>query len=293
MSNADINHTEPQQYSEGMQDLFNRVQNLSILRKKFLDSQISKLPRATCSQDEYKKLPKTKCAECGGYHPATKTIHLDYVGHAALTNRLLDADPFWEWEPLAFTDQGLPRYDETGGLWIKLTVCGHTRLGYGAAASKSWSEVGTREKEVIGDALRNAAMRFGAALELWHKGELHIEDDDSASQPQPKKDLGKPNSGVKEVVESTNRYKDLKLVVEKIDELMAENQIEFAASLFDENCKNNEEKIYVADSILPENKPVLKTYLQEKQRRSRDAAQKNKAIENLRAASGLNKDVPQ
>ncbi|HEX7822877.1 MAG TPA: hypothetical protein VF463_19950 [Sphingobium sp.] len=25
-----------------------------------------------------------------------------------------------------------------------------------------------REKEVIGDALRNAAMRFGAALDLWH-----------------------------------------------------------------------------------------------------------------------------
>ena len=30
-------------------------------------------------------------------------------------------------------------------------------------------------KERIGDALRNAAMRFGAALELWHKGELHAE----------------------------------------------------------------------------------------------------------------------
>ena len=31
-------------------------------------------------------------------------------------------------------------------------------------------------KERIGDALRNAAMRFGAALDLWHKGELHVED---------------------------------------------------------------------------------------------------------------------
>ncbi len=28
-------------------------------------------------------------------------------------------------------------------------------------------------KEAIGDALRNAGMRFGAALNLWHKGELH------------------------------------------------------------------------------------------------------------------------
>ena len=36
-------------------------------------------------------------------------------------------------------------------------------------------------KERIGDALRNAAMRFGAALDLWHKGELHahLEADDA------------------------------------------------------------------------------------------------------------------
>ncbi|MGN6537673.1 MAG: hypothetical protein ACTHKQ_18330, partial [Mesorhizobium sp.] len=29
----------------------------------------------------------------------------------------------------------------------------------------------------IGDALRNAAMRFGAALDLWHKGDLHGDDE--------------------------------------------------------------------------------------------------------------------
>jgi len=39
-------------------------------------------------------------------------------------------------------------------------------------------------KEVIGDALRNAAMRFGCALDLWHKGDLHIEED---TPPPPKK----------------------------------------------------------------------------------------------------------
>ena len=32
-------------------------------------------------------------------------------------------------------------------------------------------------KERIGDALRNAAMRFGAALDLWHKGDLHLDPD--------------------------------------------------------------------------------------------------------------------
>jgi hypothetical protein len=90
-----------------------------------------------------------------------------------LTDRLLEADPFWFWEPLAFTDDGLPRFDDTGGLWIKLTVGGVSRLGYGHAETKSFQEAGARLKEVIGDALRNAGMRFGCALDLWHKGDLH------------------------------------------------------------------------------------------------------------------------
>lgn len=98
---------------------------------------------------------------------------LSYVGHAALTARLLDADPVWNWEPLAFGPEGLPVIDTLGGMWIKLTVCGVTRLGYGDAQGKDGPNA---IKEVIGDALRNAAMRFGAALDLWHKGDLHVED---------------------------------------------------------------------------------------------------------------------
>jgi hypothetical protein len=69
---------------------------------------------------------------------------------------------------------GLPVFDGFGGMWIKLTVCGVTRLGYGHAGNK---EGGDAIKEVIGDALRNAAMRFGAALDLWHKGDLHKEEE--------------------------------------------------------------------------------------------------------------------
>jgi hypothetical protein len=97
---------------------------------------------------------------------------LAYVGHAALTDRLLDVDPQWTWEPLALDERGLPALDEVGGLWIKLTVLGVTRLGYGDAGAKKG---GDAMKERIGDALRNAAMRFGAALELWHEGDLHGE----------------------------------------------------------------------------------------------------------------------
>lgn len=146
---------------------------LALLREPFPAHQISKLPKGTKAQNDCPQDQKRKCGVCGGFHHP-QVIHLDYVGHAALTDRLLDADPLWSWEPLALKD-GLPAFDESGGLWIKLTVCGHTRIGYGNAQATSFKDVGSREKEVIGDALRNAAMRFGAALELWHKGDLHID----------------------------------------------------------------------------------------------------------------------
>lgn len=141
---------------------------LALLREPFPAHQISKLPKPYKADS-----PKGKCAECGGYH-GLPAVHLDYVGHAALTDRLLDCDPAWDWQPLAFTPEGLPAMDKIGGMWIKLTICGVTRLGYGHPDSKTG---GNAIKEVIGDALRNAAMRFGAALDLWHKGDLHGDDD--------------------------------------------------------------------------------------------------------------------
>lgn len=146
---------------------------LAKMRERFLPNQISKLPKP------YKKdSPKGQCKECGGYH-GLPAAHLEYVGHAALTNRLLDADPNWTWEPLALGADGYPVIDANGGLWIKLTVCGVTRLGYGDAQGKTG---GDAMKERIGDALRNAAMRFGAALELWHKGELHLEEEEESQK---------------------------------------------------------------------------------------------------------------
>lgn len=154
------------------------IPGLELLRAPFPPNQIGKLPKPTKTQTADLKANfkiGLRCKECGGWHQP-EVVHLDYVGHAALTDRLLDTDPAWYWEPLAFKD-GLPAFDADGGLWIKLTVCGVTRLGYGNAAESEYKEIGSRQKEVIGDALRNAAMRFGAALELWHKGDLHVEEE--------------------------------------------------------------------------------------------------------------------
>lgn len=159
---------------------------LDLLRVPFQDNQISKLPKPTKKQTEDVKADFKKgirCTICGGWHHPD-VIHLDYVGHAALTDRLLDCDPQWTWEPLALNQHGYPSIDGDGGMWIKLTVCGVTRLGYGDAQGKLG---GDAMKERIGDALRNAAMRFGAALDLWHKGgDLHGDGDSVTPQPTAK-----------------------------------------------------------------------------------------------------------
>jgi len=118
----------------------------ALLRRQFPAEQIGKLPRGR--------------------------TELDYVGHADVTSRLLEADPEWTWEPLAFDENHLPRFDldDKGnpvGFWIRLTVAGVTRLGYGSVPSTQGDAV----KVLIGDALRNAAMRFGVAVDLWAKGD--------------------------------------------------------------------------------------------------------------------------
>lgn len=167
---------------------------LAKMREPFPAHQISKLPKPTAQQtkdvkDDYKK--GIRCKICGSWHHPD-VVHLDYVGHAALTDRLLDIDPNWSWEPVADPfSHGLPV--APGGMWIKLTICGVSRYGFGHPDGKSG---GDAVKETIGDALRNAAMRFGAALDLWHKGDLHLDEpsDDGADKPKadPPKTPAKP-----------------------------------------------------------------------------------------------------
>lgn len=152
----------------------NTNSGLKALRAPFESNQISKLPKPTKKQtDDVKADFKLgiRCPVCGTWHHKD-VVHLDYVGHAAITHRLLDVDPLWSWEPVSADQAGLPLIDKDGGMWIRLTVCGVTRLGYGDAQGKTGPDA---MKERIGDALRNAGMRFGMALDLWHKGVLEME----------------------------------------------------------------------------------------------------------------------
>jgi len=86
-----------------MEKITPEVVPIITMRTKFDDNQIGRLPKPTAKQTEEVRADYMKgirCGECGGWHHP-KVVHLDYVGHAALTDRLLDVDPSWHWEPLA------------------------------------------------------------------------------------------------------------------------------------------------------------------------------------------------
>lgn len=97
-------------------------------------------------------------------------ISLSYVGHAEVTRMLLATDPFWHIEPAQLDEAGLPARTKIGnmiqaGFWM--TVCGHTRYCVGSVEDRK-HDIG---KELVSDAIRNGAMRFGFCLSLWSKEE--------------------------------------------------------------------------------------------------------------------------
>lgn len=156
------------------------------LRDPFPLELIGKRPQPTCR--DCSKAPnrvcdshrKRECPECGQYM-TTAHIHLDFVGHADITDRFLQVDPDWSWEPFALDERGLPVFDQFGGMWIRLTISGVTRIGYGDSAGKTGPNA---VKEAIGDALRNAGMRFGAGLDMWR---TLVE-----SEPEPQRQAAAP-----------------------------------------------------------------------------------------------------
>jgi hypothetical protein len=220
---------------------------LALLRVPFAPNQISKLPKPTKAQTDAVKADfkaGIRCTLCGAWHHP-QVVHLDYVGHAALTDRLLDADPAWSWEPVAMGQDGQPMLDSNGGMWIRLTVCGVTRLGYGDAGEKTGANA---VKERIGDALRNAAMRFGAALDLWHKGDLHAEAEE---EQDPGKKLAqkvaaanvKPTADAKKNL-SPEQVTRIDKVVSSVQDWLTQGSIGDAVAVADEAEMDADEHVY-------------------------------------------------
>jgi hypothetical protein len=109
------------------------------LRKEFPPEQIGKLP-AVYRDGKLKR-------------PA-----LDYVGHAAVTDRLNQEAPNW-----TYTIDHTFTHDESVYLRGTMTIDGISRVEFGA---------GDDPKKAISDFIKRGAMRFGVALDLWSKEEL-------------------------------------------------------------------------------------------------------------------------
>jgi hypothetical protein len=166
---------------------------LELLKAPFPADELEKLPKQIKRNDD----DRGRCEDtprgrqysadgyfCGGWH--AYSLHLDYVGHAGITDRLNEVDPLWSWEPFALTDHGTPLFCD-GGMWGKLTVLGMTRIGFGDAGNKTGPNA---VKEIIGDFIRNAAMRFGVGTYLWSKSDAALakkraEEGDDARTPGP------------------------------------------------------------------------------------------------------------
>ena len=111
-------------------------------------------------------------------------MQLDFVGHADITRILLEIDPHWRWVPIAW-DNGRPAIHIENGIatmWGELTLLGQSRLGVGSVRADKQE----LDKELVGDFLRNAAMRFGIALSLWTKQEWEDLNHSPAPAPKPK-----------------------------------------------------------------------------------------------------------
>ena len=94
-------------------------------------------------------------------------INLAYVSHADITKILIEIDPLWSWQPVEWVN-GRPAINVENGtatMWGTLTLLGKSMLGVGSVRADKQDH----EKELVGDFLRNASMRFGIALSLWSK----------------------------------------------------------------------------------------------------------------------------
>jgi hypothetical protein len=68
-------------------------------------------------------------------------------------------------------------------MWGRLTVHGKDMLGVGSVKA----DKGDYEKELIGDFLRNASMRYGISLNLWTKNQWADLDGDKPQAKAPVK----------------------------------------------------------------------------------------------------------
>lgn len=141
---------------------------------------------------------------------------LDYVGHASTTLALIAIDPEWNWEAAAVDPAtGGPLIATVGNrlvMWGWLTVLGVRRMAVGTCEARKPEP----EKELVGDLIRNGAMRFGVATSLWSKSER-------AEQVAPVEPVVKPGKNDP----SQDQFAKMNVLFGKLGFITREAKLEF------------------------------------------------------------------
>lgn len=138
---------------------------------------VGKLPRVWCKACRDNKQRRhcdqhqiIKCPDCK-QNITSGHLHLDYVGHADVNRVLTMIDPLWNWEPCGFTEDGQPvmtiRSNKKLVMWGRLTLHGVPRLCVGTCDLDKEEA----DKEIVGDLIRNGALRHNVYGGLWSKSE--------------------------------------------------------------------------------------------------------------------------
>lgn len=127
--------------------------------------------------------------------PATqKRPALDYVGHAAVTDRLNAAAPGWTMsEPQVITMQGSDGNPHVLAVVASMTIGSVTRWEVGD--NDRQSTYGDELKRALSDWVRRAAMRFGVALDLWAKEDLLTASPTAPGHSAPPVTASRPGDG--------------------------------------------------------------------------------------------------
>lgn len=165
-------------------------------------------------------------------------VKLDYMGHADCTLALIDIDPTFSYGWVT-NEKGLMAIEIRGDRLIIegwLVLHGVRREGVGTCAKSK----GEPEKELIGDLLRNCAMRFGVATALWSKADRHelgIEQPPQQAQqsrPAPQPERRPAESTERPAAPSTEPAKNdapvdisleaIKVLYDRVEKLSSDNK---------------------------------------------------------------------
>lgn len=153
---------------------------MEVMYRETPKDQIVYLPRmlSCCTRNQPCKdhVLLRECANCHERNIASGHYDIKGIGHIYVQRLFNEVDPFWSWEPVGVDENGLPAIQKTmssvkrgatqkveqSNLWIKVTVCGVTRLGVGT----DHSDAEDLYKKLVSDAIKNAGLRFGIAADL-------------------------------------------------------------------------------------------------------------------------------